>query len=192
MCIERRRQAGVSLIDAIAAIVVISIAVTAVIGVFVMTTAHSADPMVRQQAQLIAEAYLEEVLLQKFYDPDTDRVCGTPSPGVNEGSRNLFDNVCDYDKNITAVTNGINNETPKNAFGTDLTAAYPALANYRVTVAVTADSGANLNGLTNGALLKVLRIDVTVTGPNGTSITLTGYRTNYNCNAAADPGCKVL
>src|SRR2546423_6677522 len=88
---RRRGQAGISLIDIIAAILVIGIAVAAVVSVFTVTVQHSADPMMRRQAQLIAEAYLEEILLQKFYDPDTDNVCPAP-----EASRNLYDNVCDY------------------------------------------------------------------------------------------------
>jgi len=171
------RQAGVSIIEMIAAIVVIGIAVTAVIGVFTINVQHSADPMTRQQAQFIAEAYLEEILLQKFYDPDTDNVCPT-----TEATRSQFDNVCDY-RNV--------NETPHDQFGN----AIAGVTAYNVVVAVTRDDTVTLNGLTNNTgsnLYRVLRVDVTVTGPNNTSITLTGYRTNYNCNVVTDPGCKGL
>ena len=178
MCTRRTRpagagrQRGISLIDTIAAVVVIGIAVAAVLGIFKTTILHSVDPMTRQQAQLIAEAYLDEILLQKFYDPDTDTVCPAP-----EASRNLYDNVCDY-RNI--------NEAPHDQFGN----AIAALAAYTVVVTVTRDNTVVLNTLNNGTVTNAIRVDVTVTGPNNASITLTGYRTNYNCNAAADPGCK--
>ena len=174
---SRRRQAGIGLFDVIFAIVVIGIAVTAVISVFTVTVQHSADPMTRQQAQFIAEAYLEEILLQKFYDPDTDNVCPAP-----EGSRASFDNVCDY-QSI--------NEAPRDQFGN----AIAALAAYNVVVTVVRDNTVSLNGLTNNtgtSLYKVLRVDVTVTGPNNALATMTGYRTNYNCNVVTDPGCKGL
>ncbi len=186
MSTERRTavagaQQGISLIDMIAAILVIGIAVTAVMSAFVVSVAHSADPMTRQQAQFIAEAYLDEILLQKFYDPDTDRICPAP-----EASRSLYDNVCDY----AGLT-----EAPHDQFGN----AIAALAAYNVAVTVSNTAAAlgavNLNGLTNDTatpVYRVLRVDVTVTGPANVSITLTGYRANYNCNAAGDPGCKAL
>ena len=52
--------------------------------------------------------------------------------------------------------------------------------------------GVTLNGLNNASVIRVLQVDVTVTGPGSTSITLTGFRTNYECNAAGDPGCVPL
>jgi len=166
------RERGISLIDTIAAIVVIGIAVAAVMAIFKVTVQHSVDPMTRQQAQLIAEAYLDEILLQKFYDPDTDTVCPAP-----EASRSLYDNVCDY-RNI--------NEAPHDQFGN----AIATLAAYNVVVTVTRDNTVALNTLNNASVTNVIRVDVTVTGPNNASITLTGYRTNYNCSVATDPGCK--
>ena len=38
-----------------------------------------------------AEAYLEEILLRDYLDPDTSSVCPAP-----EATRDLYDNVCDY------------------------------------------------------------------------------------------------
>jgi MSHA pilin protein MshD len=170
-----RRQRGLTLFDTILAIVVVAIAVSSVLSIFTVTTAHSADPMIRQQAQFVAEAYLEEILLKSFYDPDTSSVCP-----AKEASRSQYDNVCDY--------NGLN-EVPTNQFG----AAIAGLGAYNVQVAVTRDNTVTLNGLTNGAAaneIRVLRVDVTVTGPATTSVALSGYRTNYNCNVSTDAGCK--
>ncbi len=179
MCTSSRRgaQRGVSLLELILAIVVIGISLAAVLTVYSVAAQHSADPMVRQQAQLVAEAYLEEVLLKKFYDPDTSTVC----PAA-EGARANYDNVCDY--------NGIN-QAPTDQFGN----AIATLAGYNVQVTVTTNNTVNLNGLTNGPAadeIRVLRVDITVTGPDNAIATLSGYRTNYECNASGDAGCKAL
>ncbi|MBV8030809.1 MAG: prepilin-type N-terminal cleavage/methylation domain-containing protein [Betaproteobacteria bacterium] len=168
-----RRQSGVSLLELILGIVVVSVALTGAMALFFVTVRGSVDPMTRQQAQLIAEAYLEEILLKKFYDPDTSTVCTS----TKEGSRSAYDNVCDY--------NGLV-EAPHDQFGN----AIAALSSYSVSVTVTADGTVSLNGLNNASVVNVMRVDVAVTGPNNASATLSGYRTNYNCNASGDPGCK--
>lgn len=174
--VARRRAAGVTLVELIVALVIVGIAVAGVVTVFVNTVRRSADPMVQQQAQFLAEAYLEEILLKKFFDPDTGLVCS----GAAEAGRALFDNVCDY--------NGLNDSPPQNQFG----AALAGLTGYTVSVAVDAGGTVNLNGLNNAPAVRVLRVDVTVTGPNNVAATLSGYRTNYTCEAAANPGCRPL
>jgi len=178
MYISRPRTPGFTLIELILTITIVGVALAGVATVFITTTRHSADPAVQQQAQFIAEAYLEEILRQKFFDPDEDKVC----PNPEAGGRGAYDNVCDY-RNIT-------NQAPTNAFGNSV-----GLPNYKVTVTVTRDATVSLNGLNNNtatSLYRVMRVDVNVTGPNNTSITLSGYRTNYNCETATDPGCKGL
>lgn len=173
MCTRRvRRAQGVSLLELVIAVVIIGIAVTGVMTVFVVTSRASAEPMAQEQAQLIGEAYLDEILLQKFYDPDTDSVC----PAA-EASRANFDNVCDY--------NGLSQQ-PTNQFGNTV-----GLSDYTVSVSVQ-NAGVTLGALNNTGAIRVLRVDVTVTGPGSTSVSLSGYRTNYECNAPADPGCKPL
>jgi MSHA pilin protein MshD len=172
------RQSGVTLIELVISIVIISIGVAGILQVMNATTSRSADPMVREQAQLIAEAYMEEILLKKFWDPQDNRVCPLPP----EASRDLYDNVCDY--------SGLPDNIVRDQFGTTI----PGLGSYNVAVAVTT-SGVNLNGLVNGPALdefRVLRVDVTVTGPGDAAVTLSGYRTNYNCNTSGDAGCKIL
>jgi len=162
---------GFTLIELILAITVIGISVAAVMSVFVVTTQHSADPMARQQAQLIAESYLDEILIKNFYDPDTSNVCPAP-----EGSRSAYDNVCDY--------NGLS-QVPTDQFGN----AIAGLSSYNVAVSVTT-SGVSLNGIDNTSVTRILLVAVTVTGPNSTSVTLNAYRTNYQCNASGDTECK--
>lgn len=172
---------GFTLVEIVVAIAVVAIALAGATSAFVLAGRHSADPMVRQQAILVAEAYLEEILRQRFYDPETDAVCTGTASGE---TRATYDNVCDY--------HGLADSPPRNQSG----AALAALAGYSVAVTV-AHSGVTLGPggagqIDNTGAVRVLRVDVTVTGPAGTAITLSGYRTNYNCNAAADPGCKSL
>lgn len=174
MCVKRSRGHGFSLVEVIIAIVIVAISVLGVMSVFVVTTQHSADPMARQQAQLIAEAYLDEILIKRFYDPNTNDVCP-----ANEGARNLYDNACDY-HNL--------NQAPTDQGGLGF-----GFSGYNVAVTVDNGTGVSLNGVTNTlgpTVTRVLLITVTVTGPNNTTVVLNGYRTNYECNASGDPECK--
>ena len=69
---ERRKSLGLSLVELIVFIVIVSASVAGIIGVITVTTRSSADPMIHKQALAIAEAMLEEVQLQPFTycDPD--------------------------------------------------------------------------------------------------------------------------
>jgi len=144
------RHTGFTLVEIIVTIVVLAVAATAILGVFSSTVRSSANPMIQQQAVSIAEAYMEEILLKPFDDPD----------GVDgETTRITFDDVDDYDGLLptdVADQNGV---------------AIPGLAAYTVTVVV---SGVTLNG-TAPALQVVVTVNHNVLG----SIVLQGYRTNY-------------
>lgn len=174
------RECGVSLPELIVSIVIVGAGVAGILSVMNLTTRHSADPMILQQAQLVAESYLEEILLKKFYDPDTNTVCSGTTAGETRAS---YDNVCDY--------NGLNDNTgARNQFGSGVA----GLESFNVAVTVTGDGTVALGGLNNTGAVRVLRVDVVVThgGFSGLNIPLTGYRANYNCNAPADAGCKPL
>jgi MSHA pilin protein MshD len=171
------RHAGVTLVELVVSIVVISIGLAGILLVMNRNTTSSADPVVQHQAVAIAEAYLEEILAQNFCDPGS--TC-TPGPGNTPGSancqvctdpkeggvRNLLNNVCDYD--------GVSDSPPVslNQGGAPINSLTGYTANVQVS---TNDS---LNGLA-GNQCQVLRVDVTVTGAGGVGYTLTGYRTNY-------------
>lgn len=169
-----RGMRGVTLIELTLALVVIAIAVVGTLKVFNLTTGNSGDPMIREQALLIAESYMEEILLKRFVDPISNTVCPVPP-----AARSSYNNVCDY--------NGLSDVGAHDQFGNLIA----GLNNYNVAVTV-ANSGVALNTISNSGAIRVLQIDVTVTGPGATTMILSGYRTNYNCNAAADPGCKPL
>jgi MSHA pilin protein MshD len=180
---------GFSLIELVVAIVILSIGVTAFFTLIINTTKNSVDPQIRVQGNAIARAYLEEIMLNSFcepnFDPDalsatdcsdecTFSACSTGSPnacgGVNaiggaEASRSVFDDVCDY--------NGLSDVGTEDKNGNPI----GDLSNYTVDVTVI-DAAASLNGL-NGNAGEVVRIDVDVTHSTGATMSLSGYKTNF-------------
>lgn len=148
-----RRQAGTTLIELVIAIVIIAIAAAAVLMALSTSIAQSADPMVRHQAVAIAEAYLEEIALKSFADPD-----GTDG----EASRNLYDDVDDYD--------GLVDNGARNQFDAVLT----DLDDYTVSVDVTPS-----NALPGIASTDLFLISVTVSHPASINFMVSGYRANY-------------
>ncbi len=115
-----RRITGFTLIEAIITLVVLAAAAAGVLLVFAETTARSADPMIRAQAQSIATAYMDEVLLQAYADPETGAVGAT-----EESDRADYDDVWDYD--------AISGESPTDRTGNSI----GALSDYTVDVDVT-------------------------------------------------------
>ncbi len=148
-----RRQTGTTLIELVISIVIISIAASAILMVFTTSVGSSADPMIRHQAVAIAEAYLEEIALRSFADPD----------GVDEGpNRDLYDDVDDY--------NGLVDAGARDQFN----AALPGLEDYTVTVAVTASSA-----LPSIASTDLFLISVTITHAANIDFTISAYRANF-------------
>lgn len=148
---RRHRQSGVTLIELIISIVVIAIAIGGVLGVLSQSVSHSADSMVMSQAVAIGEAYLEEITLRSFADPD----------GVDgEANRVDFDDVDDY--------NGLVDVGARDQFGV----AIASLSQY--TVAVTVVSSTALTGVPGA---DAQRIDVTVTYAPNVTVALSAYKT---------------
>ena len=148
-----RQQYGVTLVELLVSIVIVSIAASGVLGVLSMTTAGSADPMIRHQAAAIAEAYLEEILLKPITDPD----------GVDgEALRADFDDLDDYD--------GLADAGARNQFG----APIAGLGAYNVAVAVSPSAA-----LPSIPAADALRVDVVVTSGVDISFVLSSYRTRF-------------
>ncbi|HTT08836.1 MAG TPA: type II secretion system protein [Gammaproteobacteria bacterium] len=171
----RESQRGLTLIELVSSILILIIAVGGVMLAVNTTVSRSADPMIEEQAAAIAQSYLEEVLLKPFCDPDvtsncptacTASACSSASCSAAEGSRALYDDVCDY--------NGLNDNGARDQNGT----AIIGLGNYTINVTV-ASAGVTFNGL-NSNNGQVVRVDVKVTHPALTGArTVTGYKTNY-------------
>lgn len=175
--IAQRRQSGISLVEVIIFIVVVSVGVAGLMSVMSSVLKYSADPMIRKQAIAVAESLLEEIMLQPFTvcDPDFyDAATGTctqteamgPEPGEDRYSTTTpFDNVNDY--HGFQMHDGIRSIT-------DAGTKIAGLEKYQADVAVTQA------GTTFGlAAAEALKISVTVTDPNSQTITLTGYRLRY-------------
>ncbi|HVS25966.1 MAG TPA: type II secretion system protein [Burkholderiales bacterium] len=183
------RQGGLTLVELIMFIVIVSVGIAGILLVLNRSIRTSADPVVRKQALAIAESLLEEVELMPFTfcDPTDPAVttatspasCATPegtspTPGTETrySSTTPFNNVGDYggfDTN-TASPSGIRDIT---------SSLVPGLGAYRAQVSVVQESPG-----TGGAAIPAtesLRITVTVTGLN-TTVTLDGYRTRYAPN----------
>lgn len=175
-------QRGISLIELIIFIVIISVALTGVLLVMNQTTAHSADPMLRKQALAVAESILEEVELMPFTycDPDdASAVTATSTAGcsVPEGlgaeagetrysTTTQFDNVNDY-HNFQMTAGAI----------MDITNANTGLVGYALKPITVAPI--DLGGITQ-ASGDALLITVTVSDPVGNDIVLQGVRTRYS------------
>lgn len=148
------RQSAFTLIEIIVTIIVIGIAATALLSVFTNLVRGSADPVIQQQATTIAEAYLEEIMLREFADPQV-----AESGGAEAGeTRPVYDDVQDYNSLGTTQVRD-QNDNP-----------IVALSAYQVTVTVNA---AVLSGVA------AMQIDVSVNHPATGAIQLTAFRTDY-------------
>ncbi len=152
-----RAERGVTLIELVVSIVVISLGVAGVLLATERAGRSSGDPVVLNQAVAIGEAYLEEILPKNFADPDQPE-----SGGAEAGeSRPAYDDVSDY--------NGLTDAGARDQGNNPIS----GLGQYTVSVTVV---NAALNGI---AAADAKRIDVRVTGPFGVDLTMTGYRTNF-------------
>jgi MSHA pilin protein MshD len=184
----RARQHGVTLVEMIMFMVIISVALAGILQIMRFTTANSADPLRRKQALMIAEALLEEVRQAGFTycDPSSgnaDTAANTAECNVKEnwgkevaGALRPYDNVNDY---VSASA------TPVAAFnggGASLLDALGRpmdLAGYSATVSIMPDRLGDIAAGT-GADSEALRIRIVVTYTGGdTPVTLDGYRARY-------------
>jgi|SRR5581483_3467303 len=182
---------GLTLIELIIFIMIVSVALLGTLLAMNTTVRKSSDPLVQKQALAVAEGLLEEVELMPFTycDPDDANVTTARTATVNasdptqcqssvEGlgpeagesrysTAQPFDNVSDYhgfDTN-TATPSGVR----------DVSGTLSGLPAYRAAVQVVAVSLGNASFTTTAAYL----ITVTVTAPGGTQVALQGYRTRY-------------
>lgn len=153
------RQRGVSLIELVMFIVIISIALLALLGVMNTVTKGSADPMLHKQALAIAESLLEEIEAQDFTMPTG--VTATSGP-VNAGNRAAgYHIISEYNGFAMAGITSING------------AAVSGLAAYSASVSAVNQALGTIPATS------AVQISVTVTPPSGDAITAVGYRVAY-------------
>ena len=162
-------ERGLTLIELIVFIAIVSVALAGVLAVFNGTVWHSADPLIRKQALAVAEAMLDEVLSKEYQNDTAGDNATTPALGCTpgtvpscrantQGDRQNYNDVDDYDQwDQTGVVDLLGN-------------AVAGLGAYRVQIGVAAP--ADFDGVV-GKL-----VTVTVTN-GGEAITLTGFRANF-------------
>lgn len=206
-------QKGISLIELVIFIVILSVALTGITLIYINTTRYSADPMIRIRSIELAQSTLEEILL-KAYDgetptgggcvqmsnaattlctsgtaPASDPDFGTPLGTDGEASRAAYDDVDDYTNQLYCG----DNVTPANTAcpalacqnmqdgsGNDIATEYSGFSvcvqvGYAGNELNTVAPGTGTNVSTNDAK----RIDVIVTDPLNSRISLSAYRLNF-------------
>src|SRR3954468_7697014 len=186
MCIDpnvsrsrRTLQAGISLVELIIFVIIVSIGVAGILTVFNLTAQKSADPQIRRQMLAAAEALLEEAQFKPFTYCDPDDVnaataassagCTGGAGGANDESRlplgpeggetrPTFDNVSDYNGFSLATFSDINGTT---------------IAGYSATVSVTQQQ-------VEASIPLDASLRITVTVSHGSdSFSLSAYRVRY-------------
>jgi MSHA pilin protein MshD len=189
----RHNQRGISLIELIMFIVIVSVALAGILLVMNVTTKSSADPLIHKQSLAIAESLLEEVELMPFTWCDPNDVnaasavsaasCSagmdqnkggaaltqppTPASETRYSTSDPFDNVADYGGFSMAAGSIM-----------DITNTNIGLAGYKADIAVARKGLAIGLPADDAALL----ITVTVTGTDGVPVVLEGIRTRYSPN----------
>ena len=177
------RVRGLTLIELLLFVVVVGIALSAMLKVFVTATQASVDPMIRRQQMAIAESLLREIELMPFtycdpdLDPNADTASATncttaeamgPEGGQTRYTAPYFNNVNDYAGFSMSGIRDLSNT------------AVAGLTGYTATVAITAAA------LDNVPATDALKITVTVTAPDNkpeNAVSLQGWRTRYAPNA---------
>ncbi len=180
----RRRQHGLTLIELIVFMVIVSVALAGILSVLNLTARSSADPMIRKQMLAIAEGLMDEVAAQPFTwcDPNDPAAatainaaaCATPeviAPGAPEagetrgGAVTPFDNVNDYN-GVAGITTNITGAVMPPGYSAAITVVQSALGPAANPVPAVAS----------------LFITITVNFA-GENITVEGYRTRYAPNS---------
>jgi len=156
-------QKGVTLVELIVFIVVISLALGALLGVYRQSLVSSVDPLVRVRLLEATQSQLDRALARR-YDANTPPggvpACGsTVPPGVPAAP-----NCAGIDDD----TGGLSEFVADNASDSP----YPGY-----TRTVSQELAGDDLGLANDGDAKL--VTVTTTAPNGESLTLSAYRTNF-------------
>jgi MSHA pilin protein MshD len=128
---RHRAARGMTLIELVIAIAVISIAVSTVLALLSAQATRSAEAMIREQASAIASAYLSEIMQKNFAGPAV-------------ANRAMFNNVNNYVSGPAVVSDQRGNVVVE-------------LDQFRVAVAV---NGSALNGI-SVASAKLVTVTVT-------------------------------
>ena len=209
----KRYQSGISLIELVIFIVILSVALTGITLIYINTTRYSADPMVRIRSIELAQSTLEEILLKAYDDsttvgggcvrfPSGSSRCPVSNPDAtsqtaaifgaeaSEANRTLFDDVDDFHNLSYCGTGGTAHTSCSNACntmvdesGTNIATEYAGFG-ICIRVSFAGGAGTEINNAAPGTGSDVFtndakRIDVIVTDPLNSEISLSAYRLNF-------------
>ena len=168
-------QAGVTLVELVISIVILSIAMIALMNAFSVSMGSSADPLWRNKTLKLAQLYLDEILA-KNYD-DATPVGGLPfvaspscaSLGPDGETRAEYNDVDDYHDPVA--------KAPSSLTGS-LDTSYD---NYRVSITVEC-AGTFVSAMQNSTTVsnaQAKKISVTITPPGQSPLTFAAYRGNF-------------
>ena len=171
----RIRQTGVTLVELVISIILLSIAMVALMNAFSVSMLNSADPLWRNKTLKLAQLYLDEILA-KNYDHTTpvggmpyvvSPDCSSLGPDGSE-SRATYNDVDDY--------HGLSG-TPVSL----IAALDSTYANYQVSVAVECkgDQVDAVNASNVVSSTQAKKITVTITPPGQSAIPFSVYKGNF-------------
>lgn len=200
---HRKALRGFTLIEMVIFILVVGIAFSAVMVIFINSSASSGDAMIRVRTVELAQSLMEEILLKKFdentpqggqcvtfaaYSRCTSGPSASPALGSDGETRAAFDDVDDYHNIAYCGTGAVAINPPctnpcqplLNAAGNDISGQYPG---FSVCIQVSY-AGNEMNAVAPGTGTSVLdndakRIDVIITDPLDSRLTFSAYRTNF-------------
>jgi MSHA pilin protein MshD len=162
------RQGGLTLIELLMFIIVVSVALAGVLTIFNVVTRGSADPMLRKQALSVAEAMLDEILGKDFQNDPADPGNVSATLGCTPATTPPCRQNTPADRPNYNDVDDFNGWSQTGVHQPDGTPA-PVLGSYTVSVAV---APLNLSGVAGK------QVTVTV-GGGGENIVLTGFRASY-------------
>lgn len=167
-----REQRGLTLVELVITIVIISTAVAGVVGAFALISGRSADFLWQTRTAELAQLYLDEIITKRWDEntglggSPTVTACNINGPEAGE-NRDDYDDVDDFDTGGNPVD------------ARDLLDGLDAIYDdYDVAITMSCAGDELGNGL---AAADAKRIDLRIIPPAGTGqpITFTAYRANF-------------
>lgn len=161
-----QRQSGVTLIELVITIVIVSVAIAGVVGGYSLVVGRSADTLYQSRTTALGQAYLDEILARRF-GPGVGPGGNPPASGCNDTGtgggkdRSRYTNVNDYQ--------GLEDSPPRLVSG-GFGETYDGFS-----VEVTITCAGSEVGVGDGAK----RIDVMIQPPQGPDMTFTAYKGNF-------------
>lgn len=205
---QAKTQCGVTLVELVVFMVIVSVALVGVLGVLDITNRGSVDPLVRKQAISIAESLLLEIEQQPFTlcDPEdpnaataiTSADCTggagssqdkggadltSPTPNAGPTAESRYSAINPFDN--VADYGGFTMPDANVGGCTGICSPgsiTPLVGLDAYTARVTINRVGGVAPFVGIPLDAVLQIAVRVTGPANTDVTLTGYRFRYAPN----------